>query len=1245
MNSLDAASSHRNDCSILRNSHRFIARIDWGHLRKIKLTFVEKIVSMPKASDIPGNLNAPGITRLFRPYDSSETAEFDVYGFTKASPSLLSAKELLKNQAILIRGRPWLGKTFVCKQIRDQSERLSLGKRVWYRQLSEISTTIDAPDSWTQWRRSKERACWLIDSIDEGESIVPNISLRITEILSEITAEQRSRLKIILFCREAETPTQFVTRLQELFGDGFIQVELMPLDQDSARSFSVATPFTTILQQIQRHSLVAVAGLPAALRAIESMTSTESPNGEMSVWKRVLSDLLKEPNHERSARARSAVETEKLFDAAAHLAITMTFSGKDTLNITGSPSPDTSVEEHVGADAIPHAINRDHARAVIRTAMFSRGRFAQRNIREMMCGFGLSEFCLRKIKPLITNNDGSLSRGYFGVLSILSKTCSKEVRDWILKKNRGFVPRVDAPYTIDDVRSILDSLEKIASRTQGNLYVFDLSVTELKTFLVPGLGEELVRRIAVALRSNPKLEIYLEIALFAKAVEVLPVAIKMALGEQHDRRVRTLCTGCVIRFGNDADLRKLINGLDKRHQIHGTEASLLSAAIREAMRRHILSISQAVSLIPLIGNDNIDVSSLLCEDLVKSLDREGANALLRRILPRLVAKPRTFAADIPLNHSLRELFVTAFDRALTEPSLDQKLEELLMRFALAKNLSAGWMNIRHDVEHFLQRTESLRRKLYIEDFSKIKTPAEPQRPHRNWLQIEDFDWLKENIVDLSNSDSDIWREYLWLAHRAEPCKKRDARSFARQHVPAFVSAFDKSVRRLRAESKRNGKARQANQTLVKPIENIKISTAIDRCLGSKIGLRDKLSELSWICFSSDSMRPTNVIGKWTELTAKVQSRVLKYCQKALTQLTPTPIPLGNSFPGALLHEAYAFRGVLFESPDSLIPHDNTIRKWLPAIHFLDKETADETIEKCFAIAPQATESVIITHIDRELLNDSEHMFSARNLNPLMWTSSLIEHCCCQIKNRSLPTRSRAVLVSILVDSVPASVEGLIREFANSTELGAIELAAIDGLLFWDPEPAVPIVKERHKKGGLAFLKSLSRLRIHGRNRINLNSEEWTGRLLVELYHILRAEFPPTVKRQTSGFITVEKELADTCDSIPWILLKRNFAGDTEHLNILCDEFADVRSKVEHYRAQNTVSNIVGSLGAAGNSHVPLPKLVRMLENHLYSVIRNSGDLLDVIEDTLECISLNAAHHLELLYTPRELTPPPRKVAL
>ena len=95
-------------------------------------------------------------------------------------------------------------------------------------------------------------------------------------------------------------------------------------------------------------------------------------------------------------------------------------------------------------------------------------------------------------------------------------------------------------------------------------------------------------------------------------------------------------------------------------------------------------------------------------------------------------------------------------------------------------------------------------------------------------------------------------------------------------------------------------------------------------------LKDRMWDLSTVCFSSEHARPSNLIGTWDDLDATTQDDVLNVCVAAVRECKPTRFS-ANSFTHAVQFDAWCFRAVIKQRLSELAVDADLITNWLPAL--------------------------------------------------------------------------------------------------------------------------------------------------------------------------------------------------------------------------------------------------------------------------------------------------------------------------
>ena len=464
----------------------------------------------------------------------------------------------------------------------------------------------------------------------------------------------------------------------------------------------------------------------------------------------------------------------------------------------------------------------------------------------------------------------------------------------------------------------------------------------------------------------------------------------------------------------------------------------------------------------------------------------------------------------------------------------------------------------------------------------------------------------------------------------------------RQHRPDIVDQFDKALRRHK-QSERRRRERREHEDREREEKHIQIKDAVQQVLGNdRLPLQKKMWRLSWVCLAGDQERPHDVAGTWNDLSDALKDAVLDVCQEALQTCEPTPIPDGSTFPSSILYEAWCFRDVALRQPNRLNLTSELIGKWLPSMFVVHIERGDEVTAACYRACRQATESVFLGAVKRDLRNKSEHLIRAENLDEEYWSPRLSTEVTKLIEDAQYAENPRADLLRILAERAPEGADELLRKILESSSHIVLRNAALDSLLRIDVGAAWPYIQTDYEERGKAALLDLRCLYHDHRNRISIESPEWTAERLRELARMLYAAFPPDEDPEHGGFVTPEHEFSEIRASIPQILFRRNADGDREALEQLVREHPHLKNWHDRAKAQEEARGELARatlLALDDSSHTgppPYQKIVKLLENAAYRIIRNEDDLLDVVEEELRRIGSEAGQHIEMLYLPDEI---------
>jgi hypothetical protein len=1160
----------------------------------------------------------PNVRRLFRVYNGGlqRAVERDEYGFVKPSDELFTFDRLDGFQAILILGPQWIGKSFIA----ERSERLAIdaGKQyVWSTKLHLHSPGQPIqPSDWAVWAASSDPALWIIDSLDEGETIQRNIHRLILRELQSVDSAAASRLQVIVFCRETALPASFIATLAKHYRDQFIAAELLPLTYEDARHFLATTDFAQVLEKIKRHNLQAATQYPAALKYVER--NLDQPLSTTEIWKGVLKELLREQDPDKQKRLAGIPGIDEQFRAVSHLACIMSFSGTDTIALATSDQPGRPPHE-----LLPEGRSKDDlaihaARHALGSAMFAHGRrFAQKNIREWMCAFALNDMPLGQLKPLLSDGNGNLSRAQLPVISLLTQIGRQDLQDWILRTNAGLpVPSDLSALSLSVALQVVDRLEQLADTSPWSLRLW--SIDDSKTLQVEGIGDELARRISDNTRAPERRIVLLQIATTINAKEsVSPAIAILRNGRLPDDLVETALI-LAKKLATPDQLRAIEKYVRSAKPRTRVRRAVISAIIQTYLDTGYWRIEDAVMYAPDARGKVLDSTHMLQRSMAEQLTLEAARIVVQRKLSEALANlgEPSRAPAYPQEDILYRALAMILEQPIpTAGDLDPLIPLALREYDVETHL-------RFEFTPTFRNVEASRRNLYLADLAKSHsvqgTPA--HRPFRWVLTPDDVDWLIAQLPALAGSDDSIWEDVIIAARGGPSGTQERASAFLHDHRPAVLDAFTKTIAHHQALIRQQEELRQAAQAASKRPE-IRIAAIVNHALAAvDKPLSQRMWQLSRVCFPNEHMRPSDLVGTWDDLDDATQKNVLDVLQKAIRECQPTAFS-ASTFSQTVQYEAWCFRAVVDHRFAELNLDARLIANWLPALLVWASDADAQVIELCYRTDKTATESVFLAAIQRDIQSGSPHSAVAANLESRYWTATLSEQVATLVQSREHPASGRASLLRILASrNVPRALAIARYECSHQTDLTD---AALSVLLLHAPDEAWPFVERDFAAGNHRGLFILAQLfDMSDRYRF----DEWPADRLCALATMLFSIFPSKRGReQHDGFVTPEYQCRQLRDALPGILFYRGTRDDRENLQKLVAKHPFLKRWHQRVLAEDQAKKLLEP------SFLPIRVIQEALNNPDYRWLRHNSDLMAVVEEQLHTIRTDIGEDAELFY--------------
>jgi hypothetical protein len=1192
---------------------------------------------------------------------------FDEHGFLAeefcaAAPRVDS---LFDRHAVLVVAPPWSGKTYLAGQLyrylsdtAEGPDRSLFGRNV-HATLFEQQGAATDPPWWAAWQDGTDRACWIVDALDEDARGRLKQMHGILDRIEALPNPTRDRLLLLMLARENEMPEDIRSRVEKTYGkpgggdDGkFLILRLAPVDASIAKQIVGAgsTVFDKVCTLIKQNRLESIAALPVVLEYLARQPA-DTKATTADVWRGVLKNLLRDMRRERTD-TMALTPIDERFTATCRVAAALTFSGRREVDSGLGQSDAPGVEDLFPLGSTSEAL-RQPAREALRSAIFQRMgayyRLAQFHVQEWFTAFGLQDVRLSRLLPLVADGEGKPFKHYQGVLGLLHKVTRHpdEVAEWIVEAHGGIPPRSDAaPLTLEDAKAALNRLLEVAKTTPY------LSPPEgLKNLDAPGLSLALAEMMSDKGRTLSERELLIDVAQAIAANETALAAQAIILDGNEDDHLRYSAAFLLHQVGAADHLRQVERFVEDASPATQYQRAMISVLIESLRGRGLWSLVKAAQYLPERDEHLVDSTAMLEYHLENEMTLEDARAILRAIdwdaLTCGDQDERTRQRRRrPARGTRNKLIVKAIELAAQQEHPTADDYTLLLPIALDERRT-DWLRLeRLNLASVFKKDMEARRKLFMAGLKRDPEAKQPGWWSWRWvLTEEDLDWLAGLCPSQARESPWLWADLLALAYRPSlPRKKRnEIRISVEAAVPHVLAEFSANRRKYlaqeRARKLREDKARQKQESRQYSLGEI----VNDTLNNPRIRLRDQVLRLGWFCFVEKSFRPNNVLGEWGDLDSNLRRTVLDVCEKALAECEPTPIPKSDPYPGAILYEAAVFTEVIKQSP-TYEPDADQIRKWLPAALKAGTPIEEAVLARCLLADREVAEDVLLDKIKREMASESGS-FTAGGLSKEHWSARLSRKAVDFIKDESLNLKARGELLRLMAEGAPSLVAPIAQEWSSTPpgESEALRLkrtAGLDALLIIDPSVAVPQLVARYEKEGKTLLADLSTLA----NRFpseGVKSASWATPLIEGLVDVLYKAYPPEADPQYAGAHSVgpDDELRWLRDGLINTLFQRQQPEDQEALKRLAGRHPRLGRWYENVQASLAAQHVVQYLvppdgpEVAIEGRVPVKEVVRLMEDALYRLVRSESDLQRVLWEELREIEKTAKCHLPMLYRP------------
>jgi hypothetical protein len=1180
----------------------------------------------------------PDFDRYF--FLPSEDPPLDDDGFVQdaVAESLRQAKrafrlqDLAQNECTFIVGAPYTGKSYALRKLDTWIRSQSPGDgRICSAALTDLrlpQATFQPP--WpSSWSADPKPLLWSIDALDEGEERSRHIGELIVDTLRKLDDRLRRQLHIVITCREQEVPPQFQTQLEEVMKQTRV-VTLGPLGRAEARRLAgSAEAFDSLCRLLREHRVSSLAGLPAV---VEQLRGWSPGDGDLepaaALWRRLLEQLLEQHLQDRVQKPTTELPTR--FATAQRLGLFLTFGDFDEISDERAVSPVATLArlfpDHDGS-LLPAA--RDASRSAIFQRIATGFGVRHRHVREWLAAFALRELVEKGGAPQVRSLLSETTTGRLvpahrplavALRAVLPPNGSPSLREWLERELRDFGS------------AVLDGLMEAAGKAPHPIGFVDVE----KLASVPA-GEVIKQQLARFGARFAELTESQRGLLFSAGMALsTAVLVDLAMNTVVDR-AQTVATRLeafryLVRVGPPHRLTTLSSLLD------GAQAAATPGILQEYLltylhSSHAWTTERALEVVAR-SSFPVDRANVIVYQLAGRMNRDTAFGVL---------DPSGLLANTNLQKIARDkLYESAADCINATDLTSTEIDRLVMSFV---RVAKGDWDRFGAFRKILKKSSALRHAAYI----ATESMAEKSHAQQVWMELrpEDAAWLVEELEHQRTPGETLAVDAVRVSEKAHPSEREAFIARITKAAPQAVAKWEKA--RRDAEDRE----REWEASLPPSQPRMAISEAIESILSRKGTDEDRLSWLGWLCATSGHVRPNDIEGTFEELPKALQERVVSTLEELLVKASPTPIPMGQSFPGTIMFEAAAFERVLKERGDASMT-EGSIRKWLPATLRSFPDGAQSVIEIATRRAPEAARAVFAELITAQLGAPGERAFYADRAPAELWESGLSEDVTALLrKDSAASSASRAALLSALVRrSADAAREIAIDCSVSADAVLRTEAARV--LLLTSPRDGIEVLTTLAEVNGAEALLDVAP--VFGwpaAPRVQVRS--WPADLQERLLSLLFTYFPgqalPARKSGQARWVGALETLADVRGALLGSLLDSTSPEARAALQRLSQKEEWIADRLKQMDAEIAAAAVLAS--ASGESASPsappsnpvatapsgpgnrerhsVSTLLKIVSSADYRLCRSNEELSRVLSEFLERLEGDIKADLRILY--------------
>jgi hypothetical protein len=326
--------------------------------------------------------------------------------------------------------------------------------------------------------------------------------------------------------------------------------------------------------------------------------------------------------------------------------------------------------------------------------------------------------------------------------------------------------------------------------------------------------------------------------------------------------------------------------------------------------------------------------------------------------------------------------------------------------------------------------------------------------------------------------------------------------------------------------------------------------------------------------------------------------------------------------------------VLKERGDFELSED-IITKWLPSAIFRAHAIKFDVVSRCYEANEKATGEAIFRAVHRDFMGETSYMSSLGHVPSRFLSSELCNKIIKRFVNNSVghaEKRSECIRKVAEIDLEGAARAATILLKKNELPLSMMA-ACVQVQLVNDVKVGMESFIRVYSAHGKDFLRAIVYGFYDRGESFGVKIGDWPTKELAEMTKILfsayRSKNDPNYKG--AHLVSPDDRVIDLRRHCQNALMVRD---DDESLLIIekvaqTDE--TLKNQIGHKRATAGMLRLFEQRNEPAPAHPSLSKIVSLLENSNFRLVRDSNDLMNVVGEELRGIGQSVGHHLRTLY--------------